>query len=109
MFVDGLRCEADEVVHDNVNRAAYGVGAQVREIERFRPDALSRECRVAVHDDGNYFVQSFPGAIDVSSAQAAACLFGARPADGDRIDSLEMARIRNQVDADFLAAGGAVS
>src|SRR2546427_4000213 len=108
MFLDRLRCKADEVIHDDVNRAANGVGPQVREVKRFRPDALARESRVAVHDDGNDFVQRFLRTVDVRPAQAVARLLGAGPADRDRIDSFQMARIRNEMDADFLAAGGDV-
>src|SRR5258708_7115549 len=36
-------------------------------------------------------------------------LLGARAADSDWIDSFQMARIRNEVNADFLPAGGDVS
>src|SRR5258708_32439586 len=35
-------------------------------------------------------------------------LLRARPADGNRIDGLQMAGIRNEMDADFLTAGGDV-
>src|SRR5260370_29532617 len=108
MFLDRLGGEADEVVHDDVNGAANRVGAQVREVERFRPDALPGKSRVAVHDDRNDFVLRFPGMVEVSSAQAIARLLGAGPAHCDRIDSLKMARVRNEVDADFLASGSDV-
>jgi len=49
--------ETDQVVDDDVNRAADGVGLQIREIHRFRKNALARESRVAVHHDGDDLVQ----------------------------------------------------
>ncbi len=108
MFLDRLGGEADEIIHDDVNGAAHGIGAQVREVERFRPDALSRKCRVAMHDDGNNFVQSFSRTIYIASAQAVARLLCARPANSHGIDRFQMAWIRNEVDADFLAVSGDV-
>src|SRR5258708_26839609 len=98
-----------QVVHDDVNGAADGVGLEIREIQRFRPNALARESRVAMHNDGNDFVQSFPRTVDVRSAQAVASLFRAHPAHGDRIHRLQMARIRNEMDADLFAGARDVS
>src|SRR6266705_1686116 len=48
--------ESNEVIYDDVNRAANRVSPQVREVERFRPDALSSESGIAMHDDGYHFV-----------------------------------------------------
>src|SRR6266702_3174377 len=56
MLLLRARGESDEVIHDDVNRAANRVGRQVREVERFRPDALSSESGIAMHDDGYHFV-----------------------------------------------------
>src|SRR5207248_6671193 len=109
MFLRRPRRESDEVVHDDVNRATNGVGAQVSEIERFRPNALACKRRVAMHDDGYNFVQRFPRTINVRSAQAVTRLLRAGAANGNRIDGLQMAGIRNQVDADLFATSGDVS
>jgi len=43
MLLRGVCRKADQVVHDDVNCAADGVGLQIREIQRFRPDALARK------------------------------------------------------------------
>src|SRR4029077_16300556 len=109
MLLCGPRREPDEVVYDDVNRAAYSVGTEVREVQRLRPNPLPRKSGVAMHHDGDNFVQRFAGTINVGSPEAIARLLRAGPADGDRIDSLQMARIRDEVDADFLATGGDVS
>src|SRR6266404_3495776 len=93
------RGKADQVVDDDVDRAAHGVSMQISQIERFRPDALARESGVAVHDDGH----NFGGA-----AYAVACLLGASAADRDGIDGFQMAWVGHQVNADFLASGGDV-
>src|SRR5260370_10978767 len=108
MLLNRLGRESDEVVHDDVNRTANGVSPQVGKVKRFRPDALARESRVAMHDYRNHFVQRFAGTVDVGPAQAVARLLGARAANGDGINGLQMARIRNEVNADFLAAGSDV-
>src|SRR5216684_109499 len=108
MLLRGLGGKADQVVHDDVNGAADGIGLEVGEIQRFRPDALTGESRIAVHHDRDDFIQRFRRTVDVGSAQTVAGLLRTHPADGDRIDGFKMARIRNEVDADFLAAGGDV-
>ncbi len=61
-----------------------------------------------MHDDGNNFVQSFSRTIYIASAQAVARLLCARPANSHGIDRFQMAWIRNEVDADFLAVSGDV-
>src|SRR5438552_18130424 len=109
MFLRGPRRESDEVVHDDVNRATNGVGAQVSEIERFRPNSLARKSRVAMHDDGNDSVESFERTVHIGTAQAIARLFRAGAANSNRIDGLQMTGIRNEVDADLFATGSDVS
>src|SRR5438477_12145799 len=109
MFLSRLRRESDEVVRDDVTRAANSVGAQVRKVERFRPHALACKRRVAMHDAEYNFVQLFPRTINVRSAQAIARLLRAGAANGNRIDGLQMAGIRNKVDADLFATSGDVS
>src|SRR2546429_4288503 len=69
MLLVRRRGEADEVVHDDVDRAAHGVSPQVGEIERFRPDALAGESGVAMHHDGDDLVRSFPRTVKVGAAQ----------------------------------------
>ena len=76
-----------------MNRAADGVGLQVGKIQSLRKDALAGESGVAVHHDGDDFVQRFGRAIDVASAQAIARLLGAGTADGDGIDGFQVAWI----------------
>src|SRR5260370_4899029 len=109
MLLNRLGRESDEVIHDDVNRAANGVSPQVGKVKRFRPNALACESRVAMHDNGNNFVQCFARTVDEGSTQAVARLLRARAANGDGINGLQMPRIRNEGNADFLAAGGDVS
>src|SRR5216684_3581179 len=109
MLLRGLCRKADQVVHDDVNGAADGIGLEIREIQRLRPDALARESRVAMHDDGNDFVLRFARTVDVRSAQAVASLLRAHPAHCHRIDSFQMTRIRNKMDADLFAGARNVS
>ena len=109
VFLRGAGGEADQIVHDDVNRATDGIGLQVREIHRFRKNALAREGRVAVHHDGDDLVQRFRRTVLVRAAQAVARLLGAGAAHGYGIDGFEMAGIRNEMDADFLAGAGDIS
>ena len=95
MFLDRLRCKADEVIHDDVNRAANGVGPQVREVKRFRPDALARESRVAVDEQRKHFAALIRVVEDA--------LARARHAFDDRVHRFEMARVCREPDADFRA------
>src|SRR2546429_5268111 len=108
MLLVRRRGEADEVFHDDVDRAAHGVSPQVGEIERFRPDALAGESGVAMHHDGDDLVRSFPRTVKVGAAQPVTRLLGARAADCNGIDSFQMARIRHEVHPDFFAGAGNV-
>src|SRR5260370_17609787 len=103
MLLNRLGRESDEVIHDDVNRAANGVSPKVGKVKRFRPNALARESRVAMHDNGNNFVQRFAGTVDVGSTQAVSRLLGARAANGYGINGFQMPRIRNQLNPHFLA------
>ena len=98
------RGEADQIVDDDVNRAADGVGLEVGEIQRFRQNSLARKRGVAVHHDGNNFV-----GVEARRAAGIAGLLCARAAHSDRIDGFQMAGIRNQVNVDFFAVRGDVS
>ncbi len=82
--------KSDEVVDDDVHRSADVVAAQVGEVQRLRRDSLPRKGGVAVHENGQHF--EFAVAPD-------ARLLGARAAQRHRIDRLQVAGVRHQVDA----------
>ena len=109
MLLHRARGEADEIVDDDMNRAADGVGLQVGQIQGFRPDALPRERGVTVHDDRPNFIERFARAVNDRSVHAVARLLGARAAHRNRIDRFQVAGIRNQVNVDALAGRGAVN
>jgi hypothetical protein len=46
--LNGRRGEAEQIVHDDVNCAADGVGGKIAHIECFRPDSLTRKGGVAM-------------------------------------------------------------
>ena len=104
MLLRRLRGEADEIVDDDVHGAADGVSLQVREIERFRQNALAGKRRVAVHHDRPNFVERFARAVDDRPVHAVTRLLGARAAHRHGIDRFQVARIRNKVHVDRLAA-----
>ena len=66
VFLRRTRGEADQVVDDDVDRAADGVCGKVGKVQRFRPDALAGKGRIAVHHNAPNFVQSFRRAIDIA-------------------------------------------
>ena len=41
-------CETDLIIHDQVHCAAGRISIELRKVQRFRHDALPRECRIAV-------------------------------------------------------------
>ena len=91
--------EAEEVVDDDVNRAADGVSGEVGVVHGLGENALSGECGVAVDEKRKiFFAATFPGAI----------LLGAGAADGDGIDGFEVAGVRDEVDVNLAAAAGGV-
>ena len=87
--------EAEEIVDDDVNGAADGVAGKVGIVHGLGEDALSGEGGVAVNQKRE---------ISSRAAFAGAVLLGASAADGDRIDSFEVAGIRDQMDVNFAAA-----
>ncbi len=93
------RGEANQIVHDDVDCAADGVGVNIGEIERFRPDSLAGKCRVAVQDDREHLA---------ASVGALARLLGARAANGHRIHGFQVAGVRHQMNANRGAAGGLI-
>ena len=95
-----VRGEADLVVRDQVERAAGRVAVEARQVERLRDDALTGERRVAVDQDR----QRDRGVVDAGAARAVG-LLGARPALDDRVDRLEMARVRRERDRHLARRG----
>ena len=91
--------EADLVVDDHVERAAHAVGVELAEIERLLDDALAGEGGVAVDQDHHPVL---PGMV------ARAVLPGPHPAQGHRIDELQMAGIEAEREVDAAAVAGLV-
>jgi hypothetical protein len=83
--VDRVRGEADLVVHDDVNRPTRPVRVELRQRQRLGDDALTREGRVAVDLDRH----------DLAAVRVPpVVLLAAHDPLGDRVDRLEVARIR---------------
>src|SRR6266852_1341595 len=94
MQLDGACGEADQVVHNDMQRAANRIPLQVRQVQRFRPNALPGKSRIAVQHNGQHLRRAvFP----------AARLFGPRPPQRDWVHHLQMTGIRDQVDAQLAA------
>ena len=100
VFLNRWRGKSDEIVDDDVNRAADGVALEIGEIQCFGKNALACEGGVAVHDDGPNFVECCARTIDDRAIGAASSLFCAGATHGDRIDGFEMARVRNDVNVE---------
>ena len=83
--------EPDQIIHDNIHRAADGESRNLSHIQCFRGDSLPRKRSVAVHQHWNDFF---------SAGFSRAGLFCARASHGDWIDGFQMARIGNKVDSD---------
>ena len=83
--------ESDQVVNDDMHRAADAVAGKISIVQRLRKDSLPSEGAIAVYHQRQ---------ILSASALAGAVLLGAAAADGHRIHRLEMAGIRNQMDVD---------
>ena len=84
--------EADLVVDDDVDGAASGVAGESGEVERLGDDALPGERRVAVEQDRQRAV----AILRRRPGLAALVLGGARHPLHDRVDELEMTRVRGQ-------------
>src|SRR6202008_3514238 len=108
VFLRRTSGKADEVVDDDVDAAADGIGREIGEVQRFCPDALSGEGGVAVHHDGPNFVEGFLGAIDLRASARVAGLLGASAAHGHGIDGFQMAWIGDQVNVQRFASAGGV-
>ena len=93
--------EADLVVGDEVHRAAGGVAIETGKVERFGHHALRRERGVAVDQDRQRQCMVEPG--DRSGSIG---LLGAGATLDDRVDRLEVARVRRQDDLHLRVVGG---
>ncbi len=71
-----------------MDRAADGVSGEIVHIERFRPDSLTSEGRIAMQSDGQDVLPTFA---------ADAGLLGTSAAHGDRIDGFQVTGIRDEV------------
>ena len=87
----GIGGEADLVVRDQVQRAAGRVAVERLEVQRLRHLALAGERRVAVDQH-----RERDGRVVVAGAGRAVGLLGAGAALDDRVDRLEMARVRRR-------------
>ncbi len=91
--------EADLVVDDVVDRPAGVVPGQAREAEAFGDDALPRERGVAVHQDRENLAVLVVAAHRLDRADLA---------EDDRVDRLEVRRVRRQRQMDGVAVELAV-
>src|SRR3954451_12150666 len=94
----GVGREADLVVLDEVQRAADLVAVDRLQVQRLGDDALAGERGVAVQHDRH-------GGVRVAAGvrAGAAGLGGAARAEDDRVDVLEVRRVRLEVDEDRVA------
>src|SRR5271157_690887 len=109
VLLRGARGETDQIIDDDVQSAADRISREVRKIQRFRPNALAGEGRVAVHHDGPDFVERFSGAIDLRTADTVARQFCARAAHGDGVDRFEVAGVRDKVNVERFSGGCCVN
>src|SRR5260370_40154806 len=91
--------KAKEIIDDDVDRAADRIGSQPCKLERLGQNSLAGKRGVTVQHDGKNFCPA---------AAANAVLLGARASDRDGINSFQMARVRREMDVQFLALPRAV-
>jgi hypothetical protein len=84
--------KADEIVHDDVHRAADRKSLDARHVQRLGANALARERRIAVHHHRHHAPPT---------VFAAPLLLCARPPDHHRVDRFQMAWIRHEMDFHF--------
>src|ERR1700722_12419365 len=87
--------ESEEVVDDDVDGPADGIAGKVGIVHGLGENALSGEGGIAVDEEGEIFF---------ASAFTSAVLLGAGASDGDGVDGFEMARVRDQMNMNFVAA-----
>ncbi len=90
----GLGGEAELVVGDDVDGAADVPAGEAREVERLGDDSLTGERGIAVDEDAEHV----PGAQRRRAGRVHAGRRRPRHADQQRIDGLEMARVRRHRD-----------
>jgi hypothetical protein len=93
--------EADLVVDHDVDGAAGAVATQLRQVERLGHHALAGERRVAVHQQRQDREHALVPAV-------VAVLHRAGDALDDRVDGLEVRRVRRQVQVEGVARPGLV-
>src|SRR4029077_7413798 len=108
VFLRRASGEADEIVDDDMDRAADGISSKIRKIERFGEHALPSIGRVAMHNDGPNLVEDGLRVIDLRALDAMAGLLGARASPRYRIDCFPVAGIGNEVNVQLLARGSGV-
>src|SRR5271170_2683571 len=101
VLLNGARSEADQIVDDDVDRATNRVSGEVGEVQRLRPDALSGEGGITVHDDGPNLIENFLRAVDDRPVSTVTRLLGPGAAHGNGIDSFQVAWIGDQVNIEF--------
>ena len=89
---------ADLVVRNQVQRPAGRIAGQVGEVQRLGDDALAGEGGVTVDEDAERLRR-----VVQRDRLRAVGLLGARAPLGDRVDELEVARVRHQRHADLAA------
>ena len=94
----GLRCEADLVVRDDVNRAASLIAGQLREVQDLSHQSLTSESRITMQKQGNDLlaVLCVPKRTLTRTCHAL----------DHRIHGFQMAWIRCQHDAHLVPAAG---
>src|SRR6202022_798881 len=80
--------EADLIIDDEVNRPSGSVSLEPGKTETFGDHALTRERRVAMNEERQHLC-AFDDIVQL-------ILLGAHLAEDDRIDDLEMRRVRGQ-------------
>ncbi len=92
--VAGVGGKAEQVIDDDVDGAADLIARQIAHVEGLGPYTLAGKCGVAVHEDGQGLALAL---------LAAPGLLGAHPSHRDRIDSLKMAGVADQMNPHALA------
>src|SRR5215469_1119229 len=82
--------EPNQIIDDDADSPADGEYFKAGHVQRFGPNPLSRERRIAVHENGNHLLPPL---------FAEARLLRSSPAHSDRIHRFEVAWIRHEMDS----------